>query len=173
MSPTSTVLEAPLDQRELSARQALCVDPTYVDFIGKIELTQWGEILVSPVGKLHGILASEKGQVLRAVLGGRTMVEVGIVTDLGVRAPDIAWCTDAWLASHPEDAPLVSAPELCIEIFSPSNSIVKLRQKAAAYVRAGAQESWILIPERREREIYGSAGRLEASIFPVEVARLF
>ena len=167
------LLEAPLEAHALTARwRALCADPTFEDF-GKIELTQWGEILVSPVGKQHALLASEKGAVLRAALGGRTMVEVGILTELGVRAPDLARCSDAWLEAHPEDAPLASAPELCIEILSPTNSIIKLREKAAAFVRACAMEAWILLPEQRAREVYGSSGRLDASSFPIEVEALF
>ena len=174
MSAMGPDLDTPLGRRELTDRWAdLCVDPTYEDVAGKIELNEWGEILLSPVGKTHGLLASELGERLRAALGGRTMVEVGVLTDLGVRVPDLAWCSAEYLAAHPEEAPLTSAPELCIEIASPTHSIVKLREKAAAYVRAGAREGWILVPVRREIEIYGVTARLGTTAFPIDLAKVF
>lgn len=67
MSVTGAAIEAPLAPDELARRwQALCADPMFEDVAGKIELTEWGEILLSPVGK---------------------MTEVGVATSIGVRAP--------------------------------------------------------------------------------------
>jgi len=167
-------IEAPLTRDQLAERwQALCNDPTFADVAGKIELTEWGEILMSPVGKQHGLLAARVAQVLERALGGRTLVEVGVATAIGVRAPDVAWCSDAFLAAHPEDMPLSSAPEICVEIASASNPLPKLREKAAAYVNAGAVEAWILFPETRQSEIYGKSGRLGASSFAVQASAFF
>jgi Uma2 family endonuclease len=36
----------------------------------------------------------------------------------------------------------VEAPELCIEIISPSNSDEEIREKIALYFDAGAEEVW-------------------------------
>ena len=166
--------DAPLTREQLVARwRALGSDPTFQDVAGRIELTQWGEILLSPVGKQHGLLAARVAQVLQQALGGRTIVEVGIATSIGVRAPDVAWCSDAFLASHPEDMPLSGAPEICVEIASASNSMPKLREKATAYLDAGAVETWILVPELRRCEIYGRSGRLDETAFAVIIEALF
>lgn len=173
MSMITAAIEAPLAPDELARRwQALCADPTFEDVAAKIELTEWGEILMRPVGKSHGIAAMRLGEALRKMLGGHTMAEVGVATPTGVRAPDVAWCSDAFLASHPEEMPLSLAPELCIEIVSATNALPKLREKALAYVNAGAVEAWIVYPESHDIEIYGREGRRPATSFAVETAKL-
>jgi Uma2 family endonuclease len=175
MSAVQETLQAPLDRDELARRwRMLCADPSFGDIVGKVELTEWGEILVmSPVGKTHGLLATRIVKVFTEALGGRTMVEVGVATDIGVRAPDVAWCSDAFLAAHPEDAPLDGAPELCVEIASPSDALPKLREKAAAYVKAGAMEAWLVLPRSRQVEIYGREGRRAATSFSVDPMGFF
>ncbi len=174
MPAPATTIEAPLAPGELARRwQALCADPTFEDIAGKIELTEWGEILMSPVGKSHGIAAMRIGEALRTALGGRSMAEVGIATAIGVRAPDVAWCSDAYLGAHPEEMPLAAAPELCVEIVSATNALPKLREKAMAYVNAGAVEAWIVYPQSREIESYGREGRKTATSFAVDTATLF
>ncbi|MCI0652579.1 MAG: Uma2 family endonuclease [Planctomycetes bacterium] len=174
MSLPVAAIEAPLAPDELARRwRALCEDPTFEDVPGKIELTEWGEILMSPVGKSHGIAATRIAKALGKALGGQTMVEVGVTTPLGVRAPDVAWCSDGFLTAHPEEMPLSSAPELCVEIVSATNALPKLREKAMAYVNAGAVEAWIVHPQSREIEIYGRQGRKAATSFAVDSETLF
>lgn len=173
MSVTAAI-EAPLAPEELARRwRAMCDDPHFEDVPGKIELTEWGEILMSPVGKSHGIAVMRAGEALRRALGGHTMTEVGVTTPLGIRAPDVAWCSDAFLAAHPEETPLASAPELCVEIVSPANALPKLREKAVAYVNAGAVKAWIVHPQSREVEMYGREGRKAATSFAVDTVTLF
>jgi Uma2 family endonuclease len=168
------MIEAPLAPAQLAARwQALCADPTFEDVAGKIELTEWGEILMSPVGKTHGLASMRVGELLRKALGGHTMAEVGVATSIGVRAPDVAWCSDDYLMAHPEEMPLSSAPELCVEIVSASNALPKLREKAMAYVNAGAREAWLMYPDTRRMEIYGREGRLDGTAFGVDIESLF
>jgi Uma2 family endonuclease len=159
---------------ELAQRwRALADDPTFADVAGTLEVTEWGEILVTPVSKRHGLAAMRLGERLRHALGGHAMAEVGVATAIGIRAPDVAWCSEAWLAAHPEDLPLSSAPELCVEIVSAANALPKLREKAMAYVNAGAQEAWLLYPETGRREIYTREGVAEGSAFPVQIDGLF
>ncbi len=174
MSAILEPIEAPLAPEQLARRwQAICSDPTFEDIAGKIELTEWGEILMSPMGKSHGIAAGHIASYLKQVLGGRTMVEVGIATALGVRAPDVAWCSEAFLQKHPEEMPLSSAPEICVEIVSASNALPKLREKAMAYINAGAIEAWIVFPLTRALEIYGRGGRQELTTFAIDAGKLF
>jgi len=174
MSAVQEAIEAPLDRQQLALRwQALCADPSFGELAAKIELTEWGEILMSPVSKTHGLLAAHIAAALRGALGGRVMVEVGIATAIGVRAPDVAWCSEKFLESHPEEAPLNAAPELCVEIASASNALPKLREKAVAYVNAGAVEAWLVFPQSQQVEIYGREGRREATSFSIDPASLF
>jgi Putative restriction endonuclease len=74
---------------------------------------------------------------------GLTITECPVSTAGGVKAVDVAW-----LAPHrPEillDPLLVtSAPEICIEILSPSNSRAEIDDKRALYFDAGAAEVWV------------------------------
>jgi Uma2 family endonuclease len=174
MAAPFQAIEAPLTPRQMAARwQDLCADPTFEDVAGKVEMTEWGEILMTPVGKAHGLSAMRIAEALRRVLGGHTMAEVGVATAIGVRAPDVAWCTDAYLAAHPEDMPLSSAPELCVEIVSASNALPKLRDKAQAYVAAGAREAWIVFPAVNVVEVYGPSGRQATTNLDVPLDSLF
>lgn len=171
---TTHLIETPLDRLQLSLRwQAMCADPTFDDAPGKVELNQWGEILLGPLGKTRGLMITRVGTWLHDCLGGHLMLGVGILTSAGIRAPDVAWCSDEWLAAHPEEAPLTSAPELCIDIASPGNALPKLREKARAYVEAGAREAWIVFPADRSVEVHSAAGRVESTAFPVSIPDLF
>lgn len=151
----------------------MCADPLFQDVPGKFELTEWGEILMSPVSKSHGLAAMRIGEALRSALGGHAMAEVGIATTIGIRAPDVAWCSDEFLRAHPEEMPLNSAPEICVEIASVSNALPKLREKAVAYVAAGAVEAWIVFTAPRTIEVYDRQGRRDATSFGVDPASLF
>jgi len=173
MASIIEAIDSPLTADQLVQRwQALCADPTYEDVPGKLELTEWGEILMSPVGKTHGLIAMRIAEGLRRALGGHTMAEVGVATAIGIRAPDVAWCTDEYLGRHPEESPLSSAPEICVEVASESNALPKLREKARAYVRAGAVEAWIAFPNRGTIEIHGPDGIRQASAFGIDTSTL-
>ena len=88
------VIDVPLSPLQLSDRwRRMCVDPTFEDVPGKIELTQWGEIPFEPGGKTHGLLAAALAVLLIQKLGSKAMVEVGI------RAPDIGGRSERSLAS--------------------------------------------------------------------------
>ncbi len=166
-------IESPLTPEQMAIRwQALCNDPTFEDVPAKIELTEWGEILMSPVGKTHGLIAMRIAETLRRALGGHTMAEVGVATAIGVRAPDVAWCSDEYLGKHPEEAPLSSAPEICVEVVSASNALPKLREKASAYVQAGAVDAWLAFPGQGRVEIHGRDGQRQASAYGVDVSDL-
>jgi Uma2 family endonuclease len=125
---------------------------------------------MSPVGKSHGLAVMRIARALQAALGGHTLAEVGVATAIGVRAPGVAWCSDGYLASHSEEAPLSSAPEIRVEIVSASNALPRLRETAMAYVNDGAVEAWIVHPTTRRIEVYARDGRRESTSFPVDAA---
>jgi len=49
------------------------------------------------------------------------------------------------------------APELCVEVVSPSNSMIEIHEKAATYLAAGAHEVW-LVGEDGTIEMFGASG---------------
>lgn len=118
---TTHLIETPFDRLQLSLRwQAMCAAPTADDMPGKVELNEWGEILLGPLGKTRSLMITRVGSWLHDCLGGHVTLGVGILTSAGIRAPQVARCSDAWLAAHPEESPLTSAPELCIESSHPA-----------------------------------------------------
>jgi Uma2 family endonuclease len=165
----------PLSPTVLAQRwEAMCADPAFNDVHGNVELDQWGDVLTNrPFSFKHGSTLTRIGIELHRALGGHPMALVGILTAEGVRSPDVSWCSEAWLAAHPDEAPLMSAPEICVEILSTSNTVGELRRKARAYPEAGALEVWIVSPAERTVEIHTPTGQTESTAFPLNLQALF
>ena len=49
---------------------------------------------------------------------------------------------------------LVGPPELVVEVFSPSNRKALMAQKAALYLRYGAEAVWVVYPKKRTVLVY-------------------
>ena len=168
------VIESPLSSEELGMRyRALCDDPLYANIPGKIELDLWGRMVMSPPpSNYHGALQTRLGQLL-AVLGGRAIVEVSVVNPNGVFVADVAWASTEFIRAHGFETPYTKAPELCIEVVSPSNSVKELEEKRIAYLAAGAEEMWIIYPQSKRCEFYGRQGLMPRSVYAVDLAGLF
>jgi Uma2 family endonuclease len=167
------LIEAPLSREELAVRyRDLCEDPLFANVPGKIELDLWGRMVMSPPGVYHGLIQGRLCQML-AALGGATFVEVPIVTPTGLFAPDVAWASGQFMSLHANEDPLVTAPEICIEVVSPSNSVKEMQEKRDAYLATGAHEVWIVYPKSKRREFHGGQGLLERSAFAVDLSGLF
>jgi Uma2 family endonuclease len=174
MRPPQELIEGPLTTGELAERyRELCDDPRYADVPGKFELDVWGRILMSPPpSNYHGALQFRLGQKL-APLGGQVLVEASVVSPRGVFVADVVWASGAFIERHKFETPFTSAPEICIQVVSPSNSIQELDEKVEAYLAAGAHEVWIAYPESKRCQFYGPSGLLESSAYAVDLAGLF
>ena len=173
MDKVQEVIEAPLSVDELAMRyRDICVDPCFANVPGKIELDLWGRVLMSPPGTYHGRVQGRLCQRL-AILGGETFGEVAIATAFGLFVTDAAWGSAEFNRLHGAQTPLMYAPEVCIEVASPSNSVKELQEKVAAYLGAGAEEVWIVYLQSKRCEFYGKQGLLERSHFPVDLSGLF
>lgn len=167
------VIEAPLSGEELAARyRALCEDPCYANVPGKIELDPWGRMVMSPASNYHSALQTALSGKL-AALGGRAFVEASVLTAGGVLVADVAWASLDFIALHGFATPYTRAPELCIEVVSPSNSRKELREKIDAYLDAGAEEVWIVYPRSKRVEFHGRQGLMERSGRPVDLSGIF
>lgn len=118
-------------------------NPFLKDLPFKIELNKWGRIEMSPASNRHGILQVEISAELRKKRGGVVITECSVQTTDGVRVADVAWISSAKLKSYGDVTPYPGAPEICVEIMSPSNSWAEMHMKAALYLEAGAQQVWI------------------------------
>lgn len=173
MSEVQELIERPLSREELAARyRALCGDPLYANVPGKIEIDLWGRLLMSPPAVYHGLVQGRLCRAL-AVLEGEVLVETPIATPTGLFVVDVAWASRRFMTSHAGETPLMTAPEVCIEVVSPSNSRKELREKLDAYLAVGAEEVWIVYPQTERCEFFGKQGAVGRSAYAVDLAGLF
>lgn len=150
----------------------LCADSTWDKVPAKLELNGRGVIEMSPANNRHALMQAELAHALRSTLpGGRALTECSVLTDDGVRVPDVAWASDAFLALQAGTTPFPQAPELCVEVRSPSNTDAEMAQKIELFLGAGATEVWIVGVDGAA-EFHGPGGRLAASRYAVAVPAL-
>ena len=173
MSNDQELIEAPLSTEELAERyRDMCYDRRFANVPGKLELDAWGRVLMTPASVYHGQLQGRLSQKLGA-LGGETLIEVGIATPAGVFVPDVAWASAQFVSQHAGDIVLTQAPELCIEVLSPSNSVKEMEEKRAAYLAAGAHEVWLVYPRSKRCEFYAAQAALPRSAYSIDWAGVF
>ena len=56
---------------------------------------------------------------------------------------DVAWASKAFFEAHRHDSTLTSAPEVCVEVLSDSNSSQEIQEKVVLYFAHGAEEVWL------------------------------
>ena len=142
-------------------------DPSLQDLPYKIELNQHGAIVMTPASNRHAIL---QGKIVKSLLqqtsAGNVPVECSVATSKGVRVPDVAWVSDQFLAANGDTTPFQQAPELCVEVVSPTNSRAEMEEKIQLYFAQDAREVW-LCSEAGEVEFFAPTGPLETSkLFP-------
>jgi Uma2 family endonuclease len=138
-------------------------DPLLARIPYKLELNERGSMEVSPATTRHAFLqAFVAGELRRLRPEGTTFTECPIETEIGIRVPDVAWASPEFMSRCGMATPLPNAPELCVEILSPSNSAAEMNEKVAAYLTAGAREVW-LVDESSNLEIITERGRESAS----------
>jgi len=138
----------------------LCRDPSLEDLPYKIELNAWGKVEMSPPSVGHARLQAEVAALLREQLqDGVALTECPVLTGIGVRVPDVVWASNEFRKRHKGSSPLPRAPEICVEIISPSNVAAEITEKTRAYLAAGAVEVWLVAETGKVRFIDGSGER--------------
>jgi Uma2 family endonuclease len=115
---------------------------------GRIETDRLGRIIMSPpAAPSHGSFQIRIGHLLTTLMSqGRVISQCPISTAHGVKAADVAWASPERLRALGKLACFLQAPELCVEILSPSNSAAQVQAKIDIYFDAGAREVWICGP---------------------------
>jgi Uma2 family endonuclease len=122
------------------------------------ELVRGRLVREPPAGFDHGRIGIRLAMKLAAfVEEARLGVVVGAETGFilsevppTVRAPDIAFVACARIpASGPPRGFFPGAPDLAVEIVSPSNSPAEIRDKVHDYLDAGARAVWVVEPRAR------------------------
>jgi Uma2 family endonuclease len=137
----------------------------------KIELNKFGKLLMSPASNRHGNIQGRlSGLLWNALPNGEIITECSIQTADGVKVADVAWASAEFIAELGYATPYPKAPELCIEIASPSNSKLEMAEKVQLYLGRGAREVWIVY-ENRNVELFSCAGPIPASALVPEIPK--
>jgi Uma2 family endonuclease len=127
--------------------QELVDDPELARLPYRIETDRFGRTIMSPppayrharyVGKIIRLLN-------RLLPDGQTNAETPVLTADGIKVPDATWISRVYAEELEAKEPLVleRAPEICVEVLSPSNSEPEMNEKRALYFEAGAREVWL------------------------------
>jgi Uma2 family endonuclease len=153
----------------------------------KYELNE-GELVIMPsAGTEHNLILNNitliVSDYLRGKDLGRILAEASFALsrepELTIRQPDVSFVYRARL--HQTKDYYDGAPELAVEVVSPSDHAAALDLKVRQYIAAGSQEVWVVYPNTRSVFVYlrdGQARRLSdqdtisSDLFPGWSARV-
>ena len=161
------------DASHLITWEELCADPSLRDLPYRIELNGLNQIVMSPLHFRHGRYQGEICNLLfRLLPGGKPSVETAVSTADNVKVPDVIWADDEFIRRYADAYATPVAPQICVEVLSPTNSSSEIEQKRRLYFEAGAREVW-LCGLKGEMEFHAPSGPLEHSVLcPVFPARI-
>ena len=129
------------------------------------ELVNGRVIEMPPHGWEHGEIAARILSLLlkhvkRAGRGRVAVGDVGFVLNVPgdperVRAPDVAFLSESRLPrGRSHEGFMVGAPDLAVEVLSPSDATFDVQQKVRDYLDAGARLVWLVAPQARTVTVY-------------------
>jgi Uma2 family endonuclease len=141
---------------------------TMPDVEGFCELVDGEIVEMSVPGPQHGgvvaELARRLGERAQALGAGRVVSHAGFRLELPrdperVRAPDVAFVSASRLEGGKLPVKVIQgAPDLAVEVVSPSDGAAEVQQKVRDYLEAGSRLVWVLYPEARIASVYRPDG---------------
>jgi Uma2 family endonuclease len=122
----------------------ICSNSLFNDFPYKIQTDKWGNLLMSPETNEHGIYQAKIISLISKLTDkGIIISECSVQSKEGIKVADVAWASEKFIKRNKGKNPFYEAPEICIEILSPSNSAEEMEEKKELYFSRGAKEFWI------------------------------
>ncbi len=126
----------------------------------RAELVRGEVVRMSFPGLEHGVIAVRIAARLLAFVEahglGYVFVETGCITARDpdtVRGPDVAYVSFARMAGQPPPPKFLQfAPDLAVEVISPSQRPGAIREKVKDWFAGGARQVWLVYP--RTRNVY-------------------
>ncbi len=147
-------------------------DKSLQDLPYKIELDARGRIVMTPASNRHARYQAKIAEMLaRLKRGGEVLTECSVETLEGIKVADVAWASNAFLKVHHYETPFTQAPEICVEVTSPSNSREEIKEKIMLYLAKGAREVWVC-DEKGNVAFNDSSGKLKSKLvtrFPAKI----
>ena len=133
----------------------------------RMELVRGHLVVSEPPGFRHGDivvnLAVALSLFVRAGNLGRVLAESGFVLATNpdtVRGPDISFIRRDRVPDPIPHGFARFAPDLAIEVLSPSNRPGKVLEKVADYLNAGTLLVWVIDPDRRQARVHRADGTI-------------
>ena len=118
-----------------------------------------------PVRDSHGFTATEIVVAIRIYLNthpiGAAFIETGYITERGpdtVRGPDVSFMSFERFKGL-SGGFFEIAPDLAVEVLSPSNTRKDIERKVTEYFAMGARLVWVADPERRMVTVHAPEAR--------------
>ena len=80
------------------------------------------------------------------------------LNEYNTRIPDVGYITAERAQKQDDDSYLQGAPDLAVEVVSPSNTDLEMQQRAGEYLSAGARLVWIVNPIKQTIDVYRPGG---------------
>lgn len=141
----------------------------FEDFIAQPENTEKrfelinGEIVEKMPTEKHSLIAGNIYSALREYARprnlGRPLFEVRYEFSGGnIRIPDISFTLAERSQPVVDRGPVSQLPDLVVEVKSPDDAILKLREKADFYLEHSVRLVWLVYPDPRIVEVYTPDG---------------
>jgi Uma2 family endonuclease len=131
------------------------------------EISEGELITVAPPKFLHTLVAVAVFEVLQTYLkqqgGARAFPEAGYVLShdpLTIRQPDVSVLSTERIRATDVAGYVEGAPELAVEVVSPSQSAEDLDIKVQQYLRSGAEQVWVVYPITKRIHIFLAGGKV-------------
>jgi Uma2 family endonuclease len=143
--------------------ELLADDPHYRDELSR------GRLVREPrPGARHDQIAFDLAVALRAFVDthglGRVVMDAGYRLPLqppSVRGPDVSFIARQRLPAELPVGFWPLAPDLAVEVLSPSNTASEIESKVLEFLDAGTRMVWVIDPESRTARIYeGNEARI-------------
>ena len=117
--------------------------PSLQDLPFKIETNAEGYIMMVAAKNKHRLFQARIHEwFFRRGERGAALQECNIQTSDGVKAADVAWRSAEFLKRNGYDDPYQEAPEVVVEVISPSNTQKAMKGRMRLFFEKGAEEIW-------------------------------
>jgi Uma2 family endonuclease len=138
LMPDEEAVRTELDEGQVIGRPLLGFDNACL--ISEIGYFLYGHVKPNRLGKIYGTNTGFQ------------------LTDDTVRAPDLSFVRASRRDSIRSKGFAKGAPDLAVEIISPSDSIRQLMRKVKQYFAAGTHTVWIVYPDEQEVQVLEATG---------------
>jgi len=137
--------------------------------IGRVELVRGKVISLTWSKPRHGRVAMQLGRIIANFvveqgLGEVYAAETGFLVERNpdsVRAPDVSFVRAEIAAGHDDRQWYPHAPDLAVEVLSPTDRRKDVEKKVEMWLNAGARSVWLVDPENRTINVRRSDGSIQ------------